>query len=311
MEDFIDESNFTVLFSKTFNYDIDSLSSYFENPENLCNTPMKNQYFYFYTKNNESFLKTEGYVKGTYKSYSILYNVGKLIKTPFKHYRIYKVDNWNGNAIKFNIFFINYFYQNTCENKTIIYKILSTKYRNDEEKEIYNDFLKSLRFIDYNEAYIKGIEFMINDKSLINEIRYSILLKNSRAEDVIKYIKSSELYIELLDSDNLKVKVNGTIGNPGVSIDLYDKEGELTTQYTFDEEIYENSDCFKLQFTKDYSKNSEIFQKFIVRIIKISNNDSFLYVKKQILNIITFDKLNLLKYLFLMFFKKIRDKFKN
>ena len=57
--------------------------------------------------------------------------------------------------------------------------------------------------------------------------------------------------------------------------------------------------------------NSEIFQKFFVRIIKISNNNSFLYVKKQILNIITFDKLNLLKYLFLMFFKKIRDKFKN
>ena len=311
MEDFIEESHFSVLFSKPFNYDIDTLSSYFENPKNLCNAPMKNQYFYFYTKDNKSFLKTEGYVSGTNQSYSILYSVGNLIKTPFRHYRIYKLENWNGNDINFNIFFINYFYHNTCENKTIIYKTLSSKYRNEKEKEIYENFLQSLKFIDYKEIYLKGIEFMVNDKSLINEIRYSILLKNSKLEDVIQYIKSSELYIELLNNDNVEVKVNGIIGNPGVSLDLYNKEGKLATHYTFNEAIFENSDSFKLLFTKDYSKNSEIFQKFIVRIIKISNNDSFLYVKKQILNIITFDKLNLLKYLFLMFFKKIRDKFKN
>ena len=311
MEDFIEESHFAVLFSKTLNYDIDTLSSYFENHKNLCNAPMKNQYFYYYKKDNKSFLKTEGYVVETGQSYSILYSVGKLIKTPFKHYRIYKLENWNGNDINFNIFFINYFYHNTCENRSIIYKILSTNYRNDMEKEIYENLLSSLKVIDYSQIYLKGIEFMVNDKTLINEIRYSILLKNSKAEDVIDYIKSSELYIELLNSDNIDVKVNGIIGNPGVSLDLYDKEGELTTQYTFNEPIFENNDSFILIFTKDYSKNSEIFQKFFVRIIKMSNKDCFLYVKKQIFNIVTFDKLNLLKYIFLAFFKKIRDKFNN
>ena len=308
MEDFIEESNFVVLYSKAFNYDIDSMTNYFENPLNVCNAPMKNQYFYFYSEGNESYLKTEGYIKRNNFLYSIIYQLGDLIKTPFKHYRFYKVKNWNGNEIKFDVFFVNYFYQNTCENQTVVYKIVSTNYCNDEEKKIYNDFLNSVKFVNYDEIYIKGIEYMIQDKNLMNEIRYSILLKNSKAEEVFNYIKGENLYIELFKGDNLNLKINGEIGNEGVSLNLYDKEGELNTQYVFEKENILN-DEFSIIFTKDYSKNSRIFQKFYVKVYKINDNNCFLYIKKEIHNIVTYDKLNLLKYIFLAYFKKIRDKF--
>ena len=149
---------------------------------------------------------------------------------------------------------------------------------------------------------------MIQDKNLMNEIRYSILLKNSKAEEVFNYIKGEKLYIELFKGDNLDLKINGEIGNEGVSLNVYDKEGVLNTQYVFEKEIILN-DEFSIIFTKDYSKNSQIFQKFYVKVYKINDNNCFLYIKKEIHNIVTYDKLNLLKYIFLAYFKKIRDKF--
>jgi hypothetical protein len=308
MEDFNKYSEFDILYSKSFNFDIDTMSNYFENPQNICNTPMTDQFFYFYTKDNEKFLKTGGYVLGTNINYSVIYKLGDLKKSSFKHYRKYKLIKWNDNDIKFDIFFTNYFYQNTCENKTCVFKILSTNYSNNEEKEIYIQFLNSLKYADFNESYSKGIEFMIKDKSLFNELSYSILLKNCNAKNVFEYIKTSDLYKECLDSENLNQKVNGIIGNPGVNINLYDKEGKLSISYLFNEPIEKNG-IFILEFSKEYIKNVKISQHFHIYIIKISNNDCFLYIKKEVLNLVSYDKLNLLKYIFLSYFKKIIKKF--
>ena len=308
MEDFNEYSEFNILYAKSFNFDIDTMSNYFENPQNLCNTPMKDQFFYFYTKDNESFLKTGGYVLGTTFNYSVIYKLGDLIKTPFKHYRKYKLVKWNDDDIKFDIFFINCFYQNTCENKTCIFKILATNYSNNEEKEVYLKFLNSLKYADYNESYTKGIEFMLKDNSLINELSYSILLKNCSAKNVIDYIKTNDLYKECLDSENLNQIVNGVIGNPGVKINLYNKEGKLSISYLFNQSIEKNG-IFILEFTKEYIKNIKISQLLHVYIITITNNDCFLYIKKDILNLVSYDKLNLLKYIFLSYFKKIIEKF--
>ena len=308
MEDFNKYSEFDILYSKSFNFDIDTMSNYFENPQNICNTPMTDQFFYFYTKDNEKFLKTGGYVLGTNINYSVIYKLGDLKKSSFKHYRKYKLIKWNDNDIKFDIFFTNYFYQNTCENKTCVFKILSTNYSNNEEKEIYIQFLNSLKYADFNESYSKGIEFMIKDKSLFNELSYSILLKNCNAKNVFEYIKPSDLYKECLDSENLNQKVNGIIGNPGVNINLYDKEGKLSISYLFNEPIEKNG-IFILEFSKEYIKNVKISQHFHIYIIKISNNDCFLYIKKEVLNLVSYDKLNLLKYIFLSYFKKIIKKF--
>ena len=308
MEDFNKYSEFDILYSKSFNFDIDTMSNYFENPQNICNTPMTDQFFYFYTKDNEKFLKTGGYVLGTNINYSVIYKLGDLKKSSFKHYRKYKLIKWNDNDIKFDIFFTNYFYQNTCENKTCVFKILSTNYSNNEEKEIYIQFLNSLKYADFNESYSKGIEFMIKDKSLFNELSYSILLKNCNAKNVFEYIKTSDLYKECLDSENLNQKVNGIIGNPGVNINLYDKEGKLSISYLFNEPIEKNG-IFILEFSKEYIKNVKISQHFHIYIIKISNNDCFLYIKKEVLNLVSYYKLNLLKYIFLSYFKKIIKKF--
>ena len=308
MEDFNKYSEFDILYSKSFNFDIDTMSNYFENPQNICNTPMTDQFFYFYTKDNEKFLKTGGYVLGTNINYSVIYKLGDLKKSSFKHYRKYKLIKWNDNDIKFDIFFTNYFYQNTCENKTCVFKILSTNYSNNEEKEIYIQFLNSLKYADFNESYSKGIEFMIKDKSLFNELSYSILLKNCNAKNVFEYIKTSDLYKECLDSENLNQKVNGIIGNPGVNINLYDKEGKLSISYLFNEPIEKNG-IFILEFSKEYIKNVKISQHYHIYIIKISNNDCFLYIKKEVLNLVSYDKLNLLKYIFLSYFKKIIKKF--
>ena len=308
MEDFNKYSEFDILYSKSFNFDIDTMSNYFENPQNICNTPMTDQFFYFYTKDNEKFLKTGGYVLGTNINYSVIYKLGDLKKSSFKHYRKYKLIKWNDNDIKFDIFFTNYFYQNTCENKTCVFKILSTNYSNNEEKGIYIQFLNSLKYADFNESYSKGIEFMIKDKSLFNELSYSILLKNCNAKNVFEYIKTSDLYKECLDSENLNQKVNGIIGNPGVNINLYDKEGKLSISYLFNEPIEKNG-IFILEFSKEYIKNVKISQHFHIYIIKISNNDCFLYIKKEVLNLVSYDKLNLLKYIFLSYFKKIIKKF--
>ena len=128
MEDFTKYSDSVILYSKSFNFDLETMTSYFENPNNVGNTPITDQFFYFYKENNELFLKTGGYVVGTTKiTYSAIYKLGDLIKTPFKHYRQYKLINWNGEEINFDIFFLNYFYLNTCENKTCVFRMLSIK----------------------------------------------------------------------------------------------------------------------------------------------------------------------------------------
>ncbi len=309
MEDFTKYSDSVILYSKTFNFDLETMTSYFENPNNVGNTPITDQFFYFYKENNELFLKTGGYVVGTTKiTYSAIYKLGDLIKTPFKHYRQYKLINWNGEEINFDIFFLNYFYLNTCENKTCVFRMLSSNYNNNEEKEIYMKFLSSLKKADFHESYLKGIEYMIQDKSIKNEMFYSTLLRNCKAENVFSYIKSNELYSELLDSENLNMNINGIIGDKDVTINLFDNEGQSVINYSFNKAVVQN-DQFILEFKKNYSKKVKILQKFHVCLIKISDNDSFLYIKKEILNLVTFDKLNLLKYILLAYFMKIKDKF--